>query len=240
MNGETPTAWWRSFGNDLGSRCDYRIADSRETLEQLTKELTAAQTFAFDTETTSLNPRGARLVGISFSTRAQSGWFAPIQDDSEAAKSTCEILRPVFNDHQLIKIGHNLKFDLSILAEQGIKVSGPCYDTLLAHSLIDAERRHNLDALAEEFLQYSPIRFSELIPDVRKGQTIDYSNVDPQKLANYAIEDADVTLQLWQLFAKKLEEAGQSKVFYEIETPLLPVLVAMEREGILVDEATLS
>jgi DNA polymerase-1 len=106
--------------------------------------------------------------------------------------------------------------------------------------LIDPERRHNLDALSEEFLNYSPIRFSELIPDAKKGQTIDYSNVDPGTLANYAIEDADVTLQLWHLFIEKLKESGQSKVFYEIEMPLLPVLVAMEREGIVVDKTTLS
>ena len=98
---------------------------------------------------------------------------------------------------------------------------------MLAHALIDPERRHNLDALSEEFLNYSPIRFSELIPDAKKGQTIDYSNVDPGTLANYAIEDADVTLQLSQLFVEKLEESGQSKVFYEIEMPLLPVLVAI-------------
>ena len=219
---------------------DYRIAETEATLEELIKELTAAETFAFDTETTSLNPRDARLVGISFSTRTHAGWFVPMPDEPEAVKSILETLRPVFNDSRLIKIGHNLKFDLSILAENAIDVSEPCYDTLLAHSLIDPERRHNLDALSEEFLEYSPIRFSQLLPDAKKGQTIDYSNVDPQQLANYATEDADVTLQLWQLFAKKLEESGQSKVFYEIETPLLPVLVAMEREGILVDEATLS
>lgn len=219
----------------------YRIADSETKLKQLVNELREAQTFAFDTETTSLNPRTAQLIGISFSTQPQNGWFIPIpSNDSEAAKSIYERLQPIFSDSRLIKIGHNLKFDLSILAEQGINVRGLCYDTLLAHSLIDAERRHNLDALSEEFLQYRTIRFSELIPDVKKGQTIDYSNVDPQKLANYAIEDADMTLQLWQIFAKKLEEAGQSKVFYEIETPLLPVLVAMECEGILVDESTLS
>lgn len=221
-------------------KTDYRIADSGATLNQLIDELGAAGTFAFDTETTSLNPRSARLAGISFSTKTNSGWFVPVPDDPDAAQSICNTLRPLFENEKLVKIGHNLKFDLSVLAEQGIDVAKPCYDTLLAHSLIDPERRHNLDGLAEEFLQYSPIRFSELIPDIKKGQTIDYSNVSPRDLANYAIEDADVTLQLWQLFVKKLEESGQHKVFYEIETPLLPVLVAMEREGILLDEPTLT
>ncbi len=220
-------------------KTDYRIANSEATLNQLIEELKAAGTFAFDTETTSLNPRSARLVGISFSTKTNSGWFVPMPDDLDATQSIYEILRPLFESDKSVKIGHNLKFDISVLAEQGIDVAAPCYDTLLAHSLIDPERRHNLDSLAEEFLQYSPIRFSELVPDAKKGQTIDYSNVSPRDLANYAIEDADVTLQLWQLFVKKLEESGQHKVFYEIETPLLPVLVAMEREGILLNEATL-
>lgn len=221
-------------------KTEYRIANSAALLKQLVAELTTAGTYAFDTETTSLNPRSARLVGISFSIKAQSGWFVPIPDDSGAAKSILETLRPVFKDVHLTKIGHNLKFDLSILAENSIEASGPYYDTMLAHALIDPERRHNLDALSEEFLNYSPIRFSELIPDAKKGQTIDYSNIDPGTLANYAIEDADVTLQLWHLFIEKLKESGQSKVFYEIEMPLLPVLVAMEREGIVVDKTTLS
>ena len=221
-------------------KTDYRIADSEVQLEKLVSELTTAKIFAFDTETTSLNPRSARLVGISFSTKAHSGWFVPIPKDLENAKVIFNTLSPVFANEQLVKIGHNLKFDLSVLAEQAIEIAGPCYDTLLAHSLIDPEQRHNLDTLSEAFLNYSPIRFSELVADVKKGQTVDYSDVDPRTLANYATEDADVTLQLWHLFEKKLEETGQQQVFYEIETPLLPVLVAMEREGMLVDKTTLA
>ena len=220
------------------TKTDYRIADSADTLQQLTDELRSAGSFAFDTETTGLNPRSVDLVGISFSTAAQSGWFVPVSKDNSAA--VFDVLRPVFRDGSLAKIGHNLKFDLSILAEQGIDVAGHCYDTMLAHALIDPEQRHNLDTLSEDFLQYTTIRFSELVPDVKKGQPIDYSSVKPQALADYAIEDADVTLQLWELFKTKLEESGQAKVFYEIETPLLPVLVAMEREGILMNESTLA
>ena len=219
-------------------KTDYRIADSADTLKQLTDELRAAGSFAFDTETTGLNPRTVDLVGISFATKAHSGWFVPISAENKA--TAYDALRAVFSDSALTKIGHNLKFDLAILAEQGIDVAGPCYDTMLAHALIDPEQRHNLDTLSEDFLQYTTIRFSELVPDAKKGATIDYSSVDPQALADYAIEDADVTLQLWQLFKAKLDESGQAKVFYEIETPLLPVLVAMEREGILMSEATLA
>jgi DNA polymerase-1 len=230
-----PAVTYKTFAD---VKTDYRIADSASTLQQLVGALRAAGSFAFDTETTGLNPRNVDLVGLSFSTTAHSGWFVPVSNENSAA--VFDALRPVFSDSSLTKIGHNLKFDLSILAEQGIDVSGTCYDTMLAHALIDPEQRHKLDTLSEDLLQYSTIRFSELVPGTLKGATIDYSGVDPQALANYAIEDADVTLQLWQLLKAKLEESGQAKVFYEIETPLLPVLVAMEREGILMDEAALN
>jgi DNA polymerase-1 len=217
-------------------KTDYRVADTTETLNELVAALRTAGTFAFDTETTALNPRRAQLVGISFSTKPQSGWFVPTQADSTAL----DILRPIFADSSLTKIGHNLKFDLSILAEQNIPVAGICYDTMLAHALIDPEQRHNLDTLAEDFLQYSPIRFNELIPDTKKGQDIDYTGVAPKALADYAIEDADIALQLWKKFEPQLKESGQAKVFYEIETPLLPVLATMEREGIRMDEVALA
>ncbi len=230
-----PAVTYTTFAD---TKSDYRIADSANTLKALTDALRAAGSFAFDTETTGLNPRSVDLVGISFSTKAHSGWFVPVSSDNSAA--VFDALRPIFSDNSLAKIGHHLKFDLSILAEQGIDVAGECYDTMLAHALIDPEQRHNLDTLSEDFLQYTTIRFSELVPEIKKGQPIDYSSVKPQALANYAIEDADVTLQLWELFKVKLEESGQAKVFYEIETPLLPVLVSMEREGILMNEATLA
>ena len=215
-------------------KTDYCIVKSNTDLAELVTTITAAKTFAFDTETTALNPRAAKLVGISFSTKAHSGYWVPATEESLAG------LRSLFADESLTKIGHNLKFDLSVLAENGCLVAGLCYDTMLAHALIDPEQRHNLDTLSEDFLQYSPIRFSELLPDAKKGEAIDYSDVAEQDLANYAIEDSDVTLQLWQIFQPKLEESGQAKVFYEIETPLLPVLVAMEREGIRLCETTLA
>ena len=215
-------------------KTDYRIVKSDTELAELVTTLTAAKTFAFDTETTALNPRAAKLVGISFSAEAHSGYWVPVTEESLAA------LRSLFSDESLTKIGHNLKFDLSVLVENDCPVAGLCYDTMLAHALIDPEQRHNLDTLSEDFLQYSPIRFSELLPDAKKGEAIDYSNVAEQDLANYAIEDSDVALQLWQIFQPQLEESGQAKVFYEIEMPLLPVLVAMESEGILLCETTLA
>ncbi len=212
---------------------DYRIVQDATGLQELVEALRAAGQFAFDTETTALNPRRAELVGLSFSTKAHSGYWVPYSE------SALESLRPVFADAALAKIGHNLKFDLAILAEQGCPVAGPCYDTMLAHALLDPEQRHNLDALAEDILKYSTIRFSQLFPDAKKGESLDYSGVDSQTLADYAIEDADLALQLWEILAARLEASGQAKVFFEIETPLLPVLMTMERNGIRMSEATL-
>jgi len=212
---------------------DYRIVKTDTELAALVDALRAAGSFAFDTETTALNPRAAELVGLSFSTKPHSGHWVPATEAALAA------LRPVFADPALTKIGHNLKFDLAVLAENNCPVAGPCHDTMLAHALIDPEQRHNLDTLAEDFLQYSTLRFSRLLPDAKKGEAIDYSGVAEGDLADYAIEDADVALRLWRLFAPKLEESGQAKVFHEIETPLLPVLVAMEREGIRMCPETL-
>lgn len=226
-----PNIAFKKFGD---IKTDYQIVKSEAELAALVATLTSAQTFAFDTETTGLNPRAAELVGMSFATEAHSGYWVPASDAALAA------LRPVFADATLTKIGHNLKFDLSILAEQNVPVAGECYDTMLAHALIDPEQRHNLDTLSEDFLKYSPIRFSELLPDAKKGAELDYSSVPEQDLANYAIEDADLALQLWQTFEPKLQESGQAKVFYEIEVPLLPVLVTMEREGIRMSEEALA
>ncbi|ADE53294.1 DNA polymerase I [Coraliomargarita akajimensis] len=211
----------------------YAIADTTEQLQRLCTELREAGSFAFDSETTALNPRQAELVGLSFATKAHSGWWVP------ASSEALDALRPLFADNSITKIGHNLKFDLAILAAQSCPVDGPCYDTMLAHALIEPEQRHNLDTLAEDYLRYSTIRFSELMPDAKKGSPLDYSSVDPQALADYATEDADVTLQLWECFKPKLEESGQASIFYEIETPLLPVLVAMESEGIRLCTETL-
>ena len=212
---------------------NYCVIKTDEDLAKLVVTLRDAGSFAFDTETTSLNPRAADLVGISFSTEPHIGYWVP------STAAALDALRPIFADSALTKIGHNLKFDLAVLAENDCFVAGKCYDTMLAHALIDPEQRHNLDTLSEDFLQYSTIRFSELLPEAKKGEAIDFSGVLEKDLANYAIEDADVTLQLWNIFEPKLEESGQSKVFYEIETPLLPVLLAMELEGISMSSETL-
>lgn len=208
---------------------DYQTLKDPEAIQSMIAELRAAGTFALDTETTSLNPHRAQLVGLSFSANAHSGYYVPASP--EAIKS----LRTFLADPQLKIIGHNLKYDLAVLQTNGCPLSGTCYDTLLAHTLLEPTQRHGLDTLAEDHLNYSPIPFKEIIPDAKKGEDVDFSKVDPLRLAQYAIEDADIALQLWNKFQSRLQASGQEKIFHEIETPLLPVLAQIENEGINLD-----
>jgi len=219
---------------------DYRIADTAEAREALARELSASGGFAFDTETSLLNPRHAKLAGLSFAVRPRHGWFAPMPDDPREAAAALETFREVFENPAVPKTGHNLKFDLAVLAEHGIGVRGETFDTMLAHALIDPQQRHSLDRLAEDYLDYSPVPFEELFPAVKKGEPVDFSRTDPRTLANYAIEDADVAGQLRTRFEPLLREHGHQRVFEAIETPLLPALVRMERAGIRLDPETLA
>lgn len=212
---------------------DYQTIESPADLEHMIDALKNAGAFAFDTEATSLNPRRAKLVGLSFSIAPRSGYYLPATPDALKA------LGPLFADPAIDKIGHNLKYDLAVLSLQDCPVKGACYDSMLAHTLLDPGQRHALDTLAEDYLQYRTIPFSDLLPEAKKGQDVDFQGVDPERLAQYAIEDADVALQLWEHFKPRLKKFGQDKIFYEIESPLLPVLVAIENEGITVDPKTL-
>ena len=211
----------------------YILITDEEEKEALRKAIEESQVFAFDTETDSLDTQNAQLKGIAFVTQTNKGWFLPYQEKDAA------FLKEIFSNETYTKIGHNLKFDIAILENHDCPIKGTCYDTLIAHSLIEPEQRHNLDILAENLLNYKTIPFSELVPDAKKGASIDYSSIDIDKLTNYAIEDADITFQLWQLLEPQLRSLGQSEVFYDIEMPLLPVLIAMEKEGINICEKTL-
>lgn len=214
-------------------KVSYHCLEKPEDISAMVKELRHAGTVAFDTETTSLSPHRAKLVGCSFSAKAQSGYYVPASD------AALEILRTLFADPQLKLVGHNLKFDLSILLVNDITFTGTCYDTLLVHSLLEPTQRHGLDTLAENHLNYSPIPFTELFPDLKKGEDLDFSKVDRQRLTEYAVEDADIALQLWQKFEPLLKSSGQEKIFREIEMPLLPVLAQIELEGIKLDTINL-
>ncbi|WP_298894105.1 DNA polymerase I [uncultured Psychroserpens sp.] len=193
----------------------------------------------FDTETTGLNPLTAELVGIAFSWEAGKGFYVPFPEEKEQAQELIEVLRPFFENEHIEKIGQNLKYDIKVLAKYNIEVKGKLFDTMLAHYLINPDMRHNMDVLAETYLNYTPISITELIGKKGKNQ-LSMREVPLDKQTEYAVEDADITLQLKEHFEKELGEANTQKLFDEIEVPLLRVLAAMELEGINLDKAFLN
>ena len=189
----------------------------------------------FDTETTGLNPITAELVGIAFSWEVGKGFYVPFPEDKNEAQELIEQFRPFFEAEHIEKIGQNLKYDIKVLAKYNIDVKGKLFDTMLAHYLINPDMRHNMDVLAETYLNYTPISITELIGKKGKNQ-LSMCDVELEKLTEYAVEDADITLQLKEHFQKELGEANTQKLFDEIEIPLLRVLADMELEGINLDK----
>ncbi|MEO1030689.1 MAG: DNA polymerase I [Bacteroidota bacterium] len=203
------------------------------------KNLMSQTSVCFDTETTSINPLQAELVGIAFSWEAGKGFYIPFPEDRQEAQALIEALRPFFESENIEKIGQNLKYDIKVLAKYNIDVKGKLFDTMLAHYLINPDMRHNMDVLAETYLNYTPISITELIGKKGKNQ-LSMREVPLDKQTEYAVEDADITLQLKEHFEKELGEANTQKLFDDIEVPLLRVLADMELEGINLDKAFLN
>lgn len=193
----------------------------------------------FDTETTGLNPLTAELVGIAFSWEATKGFYIPFPEDKNEAQEIIEQLRPFFESEAIEKIGQNLKYDIKVLHKYNVKVKGKFFDTMLAHYLINPDMRHNMDVLSETYLNYTPVSITELIGKKGKNQ-LSMRDVPLEKQTEYAVEDADVTLQLAQHFRPELKEAKTEDLFNDIEIPLLHVLADMELEGINLDEQFLN
>jgi DNA polymerase-1 len=189
----------------------------------------------FDTETTGLNPLTAELVGIAFSWETGKGFYIPFPEDREEAQQLIEQLRPFFESETIEKIGQNLKYDIKVLAKYNVSVKGKLFDTMLAHYLINPDMRHNMDVLAETYLNYTPVSITELIGKKGKNQ-LSMREVPIEKQTEYAVEDADITLQLKQHFQEELGAANTQKLFDDIEVPLLRVLADMELEGINLNE----
>ncbi|KQC32583.1 DNA polymerase I [Nonlabens sp. YIK11] len=193
----------------------------------------------FDTETTSLDPLAAELVGIAFCWEKGKGYYLPIPEDREQAQAIVDQLKPFFESTEIEKIGQNLKYDIKVLDKYQVDVKGPIFDTMLAHYLINPDMRHNMDILAETYLNYTPQSIVKLIGKKGKNQK-SMRDVDVEKVKEYAVEDADITFQLKQHFTPELKAAGTDKLFADIEIPLLRVLADMEIEGINLDEDYLS
>ena len=215
------------------------VATSGMGLKLFLQNLNKQTSVCFDTETTGLNPLTAELVGIAFSWEAGSGFYLPFPEAKEEAQQLIEELRPFFENEDIQKVGQNLKYDIKVLHKYDIEVRGPLFDTMLAHYLINPDMRHNMDVLAETYLNYSPVSIETLIGKKGKNQK-SMRDVPLEDQTEYAVEDADITLQLKEHFEKELGDANTQKLFDDIEIPLLRVLAAMELEGINLDKAFLN
>ena len=216
---------------------DYRLVDSDADIKALVDLLSTQTQFVFDTETTNIDVYSAELVGLSFAIKAHEAWYLSMPSEREECQKKLELLRPLFKNENILKIGQNLKYDISMLAQYGISVKGPMFDTMLAHYLLEPEQRHNMDYLAEIYLNYLTIPIEDLIGKGRQQKTM--REVSVELVKEYAAEDADITLQLYEKLMPLLKENGVEKLFYEIEMPLVPVLSRMEANGVRIDTENL-
>jgi DNA polymerase-1 len=218
---------------------NYIPVETQNQRASLRAELAVAQSFCFDTETTGLDPHIAELVCISFSIKPHQAYCVLLPDDYSEAKKIVQEFAHVFSDKNIEKIGQNIKYDILMLNRYNINVQGKLFDTMIAHYLLQPELRHNLDYLCELYLDYKKVPTSDLIGQKGKKQ-LSMRDVEPDKLVEYACEDADLTLQLKNVLESKLDEYEQTKLFDEIEMPLVQVLVHMENAGVKIDTKALS
>ena len=216
----------------------YQCVSDPVLFEYFLNELGKQTEVSFDTETTSLNPLEAELVGISFSWSAHKAFYLHLEDQEIETSIWLEKLIPFFENTAVLKIGQNLKYDIKVLKKYDIEVKGPLFDTMLAHYLINPDMRHNMTVLSETYLNYSPIEITQLIGKKGKGQK-SMRDVSLTQLTEYAAEDADITFQLYALFKNELKSANLHQLFNEVEIPLLNVLAAMELEGVNLDTSYL-
>ncbi|MHA4809281.1 DNA polymerase I [Flavitalea flava] len=218
----------------LNSGHIYTAIVGDQAIAGLVKQLSLEKEICFDTETTGIDANAVELVGMSFSCKPGEAWYVPCPADQEATKTILNAFAPLFNLDSVTWIGQNLKYDLLVLKWYGVELKGPLFDTMLAHYVIEPEGKRSMDMLSAQYLGYEPVHIEELIGKKGKGQG-NMRDVELEKIKDYAAEDADITLQLKQVFLPLLKTKEVEKVFYAVENPLVKVLTAMEFEGINVD-----
>ncbi len=213
---------------------NYLLIDNINEAQLLCDKLIKEKVVCFDTETTGLDPNNSELVGISFAIKPNEAWYVPVPENYHEAQEIAQVFKPIFHSKEITKVGQNIKYDINILSWYDIQVAGPFFDTMIAHYLLQPDMRHNMDVLSETYLNYKPVSIEELIGKKGRNQ-LSMRNVDIAKVKEYAAEDADITLQLKEVFEPKLKETDTWKLFQEVEMPLVPVLASMESEGIRLD-----
>ena len=216
----------------------YHIVDTEEKRAELGRFLSNQEFFAFDTETDALDPLRAKLVGFSFSVTEGEAWYVPVPEGDEEAMAVVAHFSPALQDAKIQKIGQNIKYDILVMRRYGVKVAGALWDTMIAHYLLNPELHHGMDYLAETYLHYHTKPIEELIGPKGKGQ-LSMRQVALPVIAEYAAEDADITLRLKHYFAPKLEQEGLLPLFRDIEMPLVYVLADMEATGVTLDTEAL-
>ncbi|MEO6405596.1 MAG: DNA polymerase I [Ferruginibacter sp.] len=213
---------------------NYILVNTNEEIDDLIKLLTGQKQISFDTETTNIDANLANLVGLSFCIKQSEGYYIPCPDDRDTTLNILEKFKPLFNDENITWVGQNLKYDFLILKWYGVEFKGQIFDTMLAHYVIEPDGKRNMDLLSAKYLGYEPVHIEELIGKKGKGQGT-MRDVEVEKAKEYAVEDADITLQLKNVFFPQLKTYDVEKVFNEVENPLVKVLTNMEFEGIKVD-----
>ena len=216
----------------------YYLVDNQEKLTTLIRKILTVDTFSFDTETTSVDAVSAELVGLSFSVKAWEAYYIPIPPSRDEAMRILSQLKPVYENPSTTKVGQNMKYDIIVLSRYGIEVQGSLFDTMLAHYVIQPELKHNMDYLAEVYLNYKTIHIEQLIGERGKNQ-LNMRDLTPEQICNYACEDADITLQLKQVLETELRKNNAEELFYHIEMPLVPVLAQMEINGVTINTESL-
>ena len=217
---------------------NYQLIDNEDKRNGLRTKLITSEILSLDTETTSTDPINAELVGMSFSIQENEAYYVPIPANQDEALKIVNEFKEVFENKQSLKVGQNIKYDMLVLSNYGIELQGPMFDTMIAHYVLQPELRHNMDYLAEIYLNYQTIHIEELIGSKGKNQG-NMRDLPPEAIYKYACEDADVTLKLYHILKKELEEHQVSSLFYDIEMPLVPVLAYMERNGVRINSETL-
>ncbi len=217
----------------------YQFVNTPKAQQILVENLLKQKAVVFDTETTSLNELEAELIGLSFSYQKGLAYYIPLAEDREKALEILQIFKPFFEKQDILKIAHNFKYDLKVLTQYGISIRGNCFDTMIAHYLLNPDGRHGMDYLSEIYLSYTPIPIESLIGKKGKNQKT-LRSVSLEQQTNYAAEDADITFQLYEKFAPQLKKENLESLFYDVEMPLMKVLAKMELAGVALDTDWLS
>ena len=217
---------------------EYHLVQTEADMQALVTLLSTADVISLDTETTSTNAIEAQLVGLSFAIEEKKAYYVPVPEQADEAQNIVNRFKAIYENPNTLKVGQNIKYDLEVLRSYGVALQGPLFDTMVAHYLLQPELRHNMDFMAEVYLNYETVHIDALIGPKGKAQK-NMRELPPSEVYNYACEDADITLQLKNVLQPKLVEAGVERLFNEVEMPLIPVLAEMECNGVRIDTAAL-